>query len=465
MQQVWRWLFDRKNNISSADRTDILLMFKKVVYADSFDEMEEWYEELISSNIISKYPNLVTYFVHLNDYREDWTLCSRKHLRIRGNNTNNLVEAQFLVLKDEVLNRTKEINVNGLLDKLTHEFEDHYKVKLLNVSSGKFDGCYSRRFKGFGKAKGEGTGFKMPSQQEKDNILSKIAAIGDKLYKVPSFSDVHISYTVDMNVGICECHVGQNGSVCKHQYLLWVSNIESTSNFLPFLDANERRKYAEIAIGGSLSIDFYEGIHDRLIESFESTEQNFDDSDFNVKQQASASSRLLKSTDMRRSIETISPEECKQELQSTLLSLQNKIDTYVNDSNFLSGVMKFCERVQKFPLSRLSSSLHNFGAQSSASLKITATSTLKKARKGKIYVQPEAVKRRKTKNGSKKATVKGMNVKNNPFDKEVSKKRMHKFSLNVASNEAVSKKAGRTMVSKTKHLCKKSKQEIFKNEG
>ena len=84
---------------------------------------------------------------------------------------------------------------------------------------------------------------------------------------LPRITFVDISYTVDMNVGICECHVGQNWSVCKHQYLLWVSNIESTSNFLSFLDANERRKYAEIAIGGSLSIDFYEGVHDRLTES------------------------------------------------------------------------------------------------------------------------------------------------------------------------------------------------------
>ena len=52
--------------------------------------------------------------------------------------------------------------------------------------------------------------------------------------------------------------------------------------------------------------------------------------------------------------------------------------------------MKFCERAQ-------------FGAQSAK------TSTLKKT---------EAVKRRKVKSGSKKVTVKGMNVKNNPFDKD-----------------------------------------------
>ena len=47
MQQVWRWLFERKHNIASHDRTVILLLFKKVVYAESYTEMEETYDELV----------------------------------------------------------------------------------------------------------------------------------------------------------------------------------------------------------------------------------------------------------------------------------------------------------------------------------------------------------------------------------------------------------------------------------
>ena len=58
-----------------------------------------------------------------------------------GNNTNNYCEARFLVIKDEV-------NVVGVIDKLSTSLEDHYKNKLLSVVSGKFDGIYSRRFKG-----------------------------------------------------------------------------------------------------------------------------------------------------------------------------------------------------------------------------------------------------------------------------------------------------------------------------
>jgi len=62
----------------------------------------------------------------------------------RGNNTNNPIEAQFLTLKDTILKRTKEVNTNGLFEKLAGEFDEHYKVKLLNVASGSFDRVYTQ---------------------------------------------------------------------------------------------------------------------------------------------------------------------------------------------------------------------------------------------------------------------------------------------------------------------------------
>ena len=53
-----------------------------------------------------------------------------------------------------------------------------------------------------------------------------------------------------------------------------------------------------------------------------------------------------------------------------------------------------------------------------------------------------------------------MSVKNNPFILEPGTKRPHSFAQNVRNNEAVAKKAGRTMSSKTKHLRKYSKASI-----
>ena len=91
------------------------------------------------------------------------------------------------------------------------------------------------------------------------------------------------------------------------------------------------------------------------------------------------------------------------------------------------------------------STFHSFGSQQKTSLCVTTT-LLKRVRKGKIFVQPEAVKRRTLSNGSRNSVVKGKRKKNNPFDSNVfPKKRLHQFSVNVGNNDAVHIKAGRMM--------------------
>lgn len=103
-----------------------------------------------------KYPNLVSYLQNLYNDKESFALCFRTELPVRGNHTNNFAEAQFLVLKDVILQRTKEYNVVGLLDKLTINLEDHYKNKLLSIADGSFDGVYRHRFLGKGKTEAQG---------------------------------------------------------------------------------------------------------------------------------------------------------------------------------------------------------------------------------------------------------------------------------------------------------------------
>ena len=97
---------------------------------------------------------------------------------IRGNNTNNYCESQFGLIKDGILNRTKQYNVNGLIEKLLEDFNHHYENKLLSVANGSFDGVYSKRFMGRGKSNTEGVGFKMPSPEEVILFLSKTGVIG-----------------------------------------------------------------------------------------------------------------------------------------------------------------------------------------------------------------------------------------------------------------------------------------------
>ena len=76
--------------------------------------------------------NALKYFEDLQDEMEEFALCFRSDLITRGNRTNNFVEAQFLVLKDD-LRRVKEYNVMALIDKLTVDLENHYKEKILRL--------------------------------------------------------------------------------------------------------------------------------------------------------------------------------------------------------------------------------------------------------------------------------------------------------------------------------------------
>ena len=129
---------------------------------------------------------------------------------------------------------------------------DHFKVKLLNVASGKFDDTYSLRFKGVSKQKRQGVGFMVPSQSLIENVLKKVTCFGPNMFIILRFSNSESFYTVDVNTGICECAAGHNGSVCKHQYVLWSNSLTNEANFLPYLNSEERNNYTYVAIGRSL---------------------------------------------------------------------------------------------------------------------------------------------------------------------------------------------------------------------
>ena len=159
--------------------------------------------------------------------------------------------------------------------------------------------------------------------------------------------------------------------------------------------------------------------------------------------------------DNRKSIETITLDESYQEIACINNILTQLVETRSNDLNLLKGISKFKDRLAKYQNqpSKLASAFHCFGV--TTNYRKVTNCTLSKKGRGKISVQPEAVKRRKKKNGSRTAIVKGMTKKTNPFENRASnRKRSHNISQNISKNEPVSKKAGRTMSSKTKMLTK-----------
>ena len=188
LQQVWRWLYDRNNGIATDHRPHILLAFKRVLYAENEEEFKSNYESFLEDESALKYANFIKYISDIYEDCESWVLCYRADLPMRGNNTNNYCEAQFLIIKDDVLNRQKEVNVVGLIDKLTKELDEHYQNKLLSVASGKFDGIYSGRFAGFSKKNTDSVGFQKPSPEALRQSIKELVCLGQNTFRMKSFT-------------------------------------------------------------------------------------------------------------------------------------------------------------------------------------------------------------------------------------------------------------------------------------
>ena len=125
--------------------------FRQILYCETEIELQKMCDQFLNSNLIKKYGNTLIYFSDLFLSKQEWAVCYRNNSLLRGSNTNNYVEAQFLVIKDLILHCQRQFNVNMLLGKLFSEFEDYFKIKLLSLADSTFDGEYSKRFMGFSK--------------------------------------------------------------------------------------------------------------------------------------------------------------------------------------------------------------------------------------------------------------------------------------------------------------------------
>ena len=70
------------------------------------------------------------------------------------------------------------------------------------MATGKFDGCYSNRFKGIAKKKFTGAGFRIPEIEAQERVINDVIRLGNDIFKVPSFESANLSYTVDMDIGM-----------------------------------------------------------------------------------------------------------------------------------------------------------------------------------------------------------------------------------------------------------------------
>ena len=184
-----------------------------------------------------------------------------------------------------------------------------------------------------------------------------------------------------------------------------VSNFQLSRNFLPFFNAKQQQEFAKLVEGISRPDGLYEGIRER-IHITNATDKNHTKAVEITDQEERGMFVEHNGTEFEidSSISQSRKRKADEVLDDAFRIIKGKLHT---DPNLISGAIKFAERVCGMSNSRLASALHCFGSDKSSYLLKTSKAATRNAKRNKIKVQPEAVKRRQTANGSQQKQSKG----------------------------------------------------------
>ena len=237
LQAFWKWLYDSKHRINKEDRTPIIKIMKKIIYASTELDMNKYYQEL-KQEFYHPYPQLQKHLDLLWERRQFWALSFRLTLPIRGNNTNNYIERSFRILKDIIFARTQAFNSVQVFHFVTENMDRFYKLRLLGIA---------HKHPGYTIAKR----FFCPGWETVDGNSIQQTTIENE-YLVPSTKESGVFYVVNSAVGTYSCPVRITGAPCcpcKHQGTVSVKFHIANFNFLPSLTPDDRMIYSYIAVG------------------------------------------------------------------------------------------------------------------------------------------------------------------------------------------------------------------------
>jgi hypothetical protein len=109
LQAKWTWLHDGAHGIQNGDCVSLIKQTKALVYADTESQLLHFYEQFQMNNVVKKYRHYLQYIRCQWNRRKEWAVCYRKHILVRGNQTNNYAEAGIRILKDLVFSRVNII--------------------------------------------------------------------------------------------------------------------------------------------------------------------------------------------------------------------------------------------------------------------------------------------------------------------------------------------------------------------
>ena len=119
----------------------------------------------------------------------------------------------------------------------------YYKRKLLNIANNRFDSYIALRFRGF------------DAKKVRKEDITKEMQVG--WYTVQSQSEMNQWYQVIMQIFVCTCTKGQDGSRCIHQAAVLVHFGDKSVTYIATLSSSRHHNIAQLALGSSFCILFF----------------------------------------------------------------------------------------------------------------------------------------------------------------------------------------------------------------
>ena len=341
----------------------------------------------------------------------------RNDLKLPTNNnqTNNLCESSFRVLKDILFQRIRCFNLPDLTEMLLTDDHSYFKSKLIDVGNGRFSNSVHN---------------KSTAQLSKCTYTEdQVVFICDKMYMVESQTQEDTYYLVDMRLNFCECAAGSSKGSCKHKIAVMKHFNCAEFAVIPVSDHRARAAYHYIATGQSLDASHYRDLNqveipddiDQYLEDYRAEvhqdpavleevdpvddqaivndDQVNDEADDNV---AELSDREAEAEDDSED----DSEEIWAKYKRSQEEFENKLKDSLQDKNFRKCFKKYTSSVQRVANSQpenLKQHLYAFGQ------------SLGRSKKGsRIPVQTTAVTRRNYPHGGRAVGMSGRRVQDCP---------------------------------------------------
>jgi len=243
LQAFWRYIWENKHNVPKDERPHLYNMFKRCAWASTLDEFQTLFNEMLQESVVTSNPTLKKHLEELQCREAEWALCFRTELLIRGHHTDNLSEANIRIMKDQLLNRMKAFSITQLFDFMSTKLDAYFERRISEVITNRVSNYTSSRY----------------FIDKKKLVPLTCEKIAKDTYLVKN-NEKGTSYTVDTEVELCSCIAGIGGALCKHLYKVVTTFNISSTQVLPFADAQAKLNLHFIMSGVQGDKDFFQNL-------------------------------------------------------------------------------------------------------------------------------------------------------------------------------------------------------------